>query len=417
VTYGDAQKFCDWVSRKTGRKVTLPTEAQWEYASRAGTTTPWHNGASSTSGGADEVAWHNKNAENKTHPVTSAKPNAWGLYVGGNVSEWCRDFSGPYGAGPVTDPEHTAAPAGDKARRVLRGGSWLRAAKHTRSSARYRVDPKSRNADIGFRVVFAADAAAPVLKTPAAPVTPPPAEPTPPRESTSADESHDGSHSTSATNSTPSPPPPPPQQPVPISSSSRRFPFGGFACLAAVLAVGGFIVYRLIRAFARPWDNTGGAGATRPGVGPVSGIGPRGGGGGGRVVGAPIGAGAGVNFADDGFWLLLTGVSVGSRVHYGYRVPGAADEATGSVLYQPAEQGQFVYTGAKPDFAHVTQIDPPGVAAGDTFDTGQVIGTTLGTMGGPGFRSSPTSRPFRDDDDEERRRRQSSPPPTRPSAY
>jgi hypothetical protein len=184
--------------------------------------------------------------------------------------------------------------------------------------------------------------------------------------------------------------------------------------VAALLAVGGFIVYRLLRAFARPWENAGSTGPTgtmRPGIGP--GVAPR----------PPAGAGAGVTLADDGFWLLLTGVAAGSRVHYGYRVPGAADEATGSVLYQPAEQGQFVYTGAKPDFAHVTQIDPPGVGAGDTFDTGQVIGTTLGTMGGPGFRSSPTSRPFRDDDDDdddddERRRRQSSsPPPHRPSAY
>jgi formylglycine-generating enzyme required for sulfatase activity len=402
IAYADAQKFCEWLSRKAGRKVTLPTEAQWEYACRAGTTTPWHNGGSATSD-ADEIAWHKKNAENTTHPVTSTKPNPWGLFIGGNVSEWCRDFYGPYAAGPVTDPEQTTAPAGDKARRVLRGGSWNRDAKHTRSAARYRVDPGSRNADIGFRIVFSADA--PAAKASATPAPMPP-------EPASADQPQETSHSNSGDHSTPALPPPP-AQPMPVSTSSRTFPFGGFACLAAVVAVGGFIVYRMLRGIARPWDNTGGAAAMRPGFTPPTGFGPRGGGGGG-IGAAPVGAGAGVNLADDGFWLLLTGVAAGSRVHYGYRVPGAADEAAGSVLYQPAGQGQFVYTGARPEFARVTQIDPPGVVTGDAFDTGQVIGTTLGTMGGPGYRSSSaTSRPFRDDTPH----RSSSPPPHRPSAY
>jgi formylglycine-generating enzyme required for sulfatase activity len=410
VTYGDAQKFCEWLSGKTGRKVTLPTEAQWEYACRAGTTTPWHNGAEDAKS-ADHVAWHKKNAGNATHPVTSTKPNAWGLYVGGNVSEWCRDFYGPYAAGPATDPEQTTAPAGDKARRVLRGGSWNRDPKHTRSAARYRADPGSRNADIGFRIVFAADAAPPAAGATATPVTPPPhAESTAPRQSTAVNQSNEAAPHNPADYSTSSPRPP--QQPVRISSTSRGFPFGGFACLAAVLAIGGFIVYRLLRAFARPWGNTGGGGGgMRPG-GVAPGIGPRTAG-----AGAPVGAGAGVNLADDGFWLLLSGVAPGSRVHYGYRVPGAADEATGSVVYQPAGQGQFVYTGARPEFAHVTQIDPPGVVTGDAFDTGQAIGTAFGASGGqPGFRSSPprsTSRPFHDDTPH----RSSSPPPHRPSAY
>jgi formylglycine-generating enzyme required for sulfatase activity len=124
----------------------LPTEAQWEYAARAGTTTAWSFGDDEAALG--EHAWYDKNADGKPHPVAQKQPNPWGLYdMHGNLWEWVADRYGSYPEGAQTDP---AGPQ-DGVYRVLRGGSFGDWAVVTRSASRIRGDPEDRNVNDGFR--------------------------------------------------------------------------------------------------------------------------------------------------------------------------------------------------------------------------------------------------------------------------
>ena len=142
VSWFDANDFCKWLSGKIGENVHLPTEAQWEYACRAGTTGDRY-------GKLDEIAWYNKNSNGKTQPVAQKKPNAFGLYdMLGNVLEWCNDFYGEY---PI---EAVVNPTGPKngAYRVLRGGSWIDYCRDARSAYRDGFEPADRLSDTGFRL-------------------------------------------------------------------------------------------------------------------------------------------------------------------------------------------------------------------------------------------------------------------------
>lgn len=141
----DASSFLGQLRAKTGLDFDLPTEAQWEYACRAGTTTAYYWGDSMDGA----YAWYLSNSSSEAHPVGTKKPNAWGLYdMIGNVEECCRDWYGTLAYG--SDPVGSASGSG----RVLRGGSWLSNAGDCASAYRGRgsVGPSVRYDVVGFRL-------------------------------------------------------------------------------------------------------------------------------------------------------------------------------------------------------------------------------------------------------------------------
>ncbi|MDR2701288.1 MAG: formylglycine-generating enzyme family protein [Spirochaetaceae bacterium] len=180
VSWFDAVEYCNKRSQKegltpaytisgsaTGYNLTvtwnrnangyrLPTEAEWEYACRAGTTTPFSTGNNITT---DQANYNGNEPYNnsakgtyrgKTTPVGSFAPNPWGLYdMHGNVFEWCWDWYGGYPSGAQTNP----AGAASGSYRVERGGSWVISASAARSVCRYGDDPYDRASNVGFRVV------------------------------------------------------------------------------------------------------------------------------------------------------------------------------------------------------------------------------------------------------------------------
>jgi len=157
VSWNDADAYCKWLSKKTGKTYRLPTEAEWEYACRAGTTTPFNTGNNLTTDQANYNGnyLYNKNLKGQyrtnTVAVESFAPNAWGLYnMHGNVWEWCSDWFGAYGSGAVTNPTGTATGS----YRVLRGGSWNHDAEYCRSANRCTLTPGFRSNPVGFRLVF-----------------------------------------------------------------------------------------------------------------------------------------------------------------------------------------------------------------------------------------------------------------------
>ena len=158
VSWNDAKSFCERLSRETGLSVRLPSESEWEFACRAGTTTAFNTGSTINT----DQANYNGNYtygngrkgvyRRKTEPVGSFKPNAWGLYdMHGNVWEWCEDvWHDSYQGAPTDGSAWTRG--GDQGRRVLRGGSWLNNPRNCRSAIRYRITPVITNYTRGFRV-------------------------------------------------------------------------------------------------------------------------------------------------------------------------------------------------------------------------------------------------------------------------
>jgi formylglycine-generating enzyme required for sulfatase activity len=151
VSWDEATEFCTWMSKQTGMTVRLPTEAEWEYAARAGTTTRFCGG--DDDGALDAYGWYDGNSGHKTHPVGQKKANAFGLYdMHGNVWQWCSDWYGAYPNGDQVDPTGAA----QSALRVMRGGGWYYAPGVCRSAYRRDESPGLRLNDFGFRVVVVA---------------------------------------------------------------------------------------------------------------------------------------------------------------------------------------------------------------------------------------------------------------------
>lgn len=157
VSWNQAQEFIKRLNQVEGTdKYRLPTEAEWEYAGRAGNTTPFYTGncistdQANYDGNKPISCCPSGKYKKSTGKVGSLPPNPWGLYnMYGNVWEWCQDWKGAYPAGQVTDPKGPASGKG----RVLRGGSWLDDARNLRSARRFSYSPDFRDYDIGFRVV------------------------------------------------------------------------------------------------------------------------------------------------------------------------------------------------------------------------------------------------------------------------
>lgn len=303
VTYRDAGAFLQWLSHKTKRTFALPSEAQWEFAARAGT-----NAMSA----AKDTAWHKGNSDDATHPVGQKPLNAWGLGdMLGNVWEWCDDWYAPYPSGDATDPLQRDSTLSDKPRRVLRGGSWSREAKFCRPAARYRNDAASRNADNGFRVMTY-EVSSPVV-VPAAVTRPAPVD-------LRADSP-----------ATTKPVALQVEDPTTFSTHTSSSPFS-FAWLILVPFLGAafFILRAIVRAISGNMGGSGSASSFR------------------FMPGQPLR----VRIADDGFWVVGDGLSIGTPISCRYEMNGQSQQT--EVRYEGGPQGQFVFTGERPSNVSVS---------------------------------------------------------------
>jgi hypothetical protein len=156
VNWNDCQEFIKRVNKMGEYVCRLPTEAEWEYACRAGASTSFFNGEitsklfSTRDPCLDAIGWYNGNSGKKTHPVAEKKPNAWGLFdMHGNVFEWCQDWYGKYAEMPQIDPRGATFGPGC----VVRGGSWSSKPQNCRSASRFYRSPNSRSNFVGFRLV------------------------------------------------------------------------------------------------------------------------------------------------------------------------------------------------------------------------------------------------------------------------
>ncbi len=359
ISYKDALAFCAWLSRIAERECTLPTEAQWEYACRAGSA------GARYAEPADTVAWYRENSAGITHPVNQKAANPWGFHdMYGPVWQWCLDWYAPYAAGAEIDPLQRQPAPGDKARRVLRGGSFISGVSHARSGERYRSDPQSRNADIGFRIVCSTQQR--TATTAASPSQPPISKPLP-RPSVSA----------------PSPRPMPVARP---SSSGSGFEVAmiGFLLLPVAIILSAIVlVIKQLRG--------------RPSALPSSLV--------------PRSTNLRSRPQSDGFWITGDDSLAGQQVHYRCEAGGTVHEDT--VAFAPGPQGHFIFTGAEPTAISLTVRDLAWLQGGTSTVRGPGA-HGLGRGIGVGMHMSQSH------DDDDTRRHSATPSvsrPSRPSAY
>jgi len=148
VSWEDCQQFIERLNGQTRKaKYRLPTEAEWEYACRAGSTTPYPFGDDKKK--LSDHGWYHANSDDKSHPVGQKVPNSWGLHdMNGGVWEWCNDWYTPYPRWKETDPQGPSSGSD----RVLRGGSWFDGPKRCRSGFRSYFSPDFRCNFFGFRL-------------------------------------------------------------------------------------------------------------------------------------------------------------------------------------------------------------------------------------------------------------------------
>lgn len=348
VDFADAQAFCAWMSRQTGRQIVLPTEAQWEFAARG-------------NGNAGE-AWTAANSPGGTQPVGRNKANGYGIHdMIGNVWEWCEDWFAPYQPAPAVDPVQTSANLGDKPRRVLRGGAFSRPAADADVARRYRNDPGSRNADNGFRVV--------ALEMPAAPAAPKPASPPVNLEQSARPaQAHDevpGRISTA-----------PPardhleqEHAAPESSRSRGW------IIYAMLAAGALVVWKLIK---RILNGSGTQPLRMPDPAQSA------------ASEVPARSGFSVRIVQDGFW-IRSSIAPGTRLQARWMDPTGTHSRT--IDYRPGKDGHFVFTGDQPSNVAVSVVDDDsgGGTSIDERTKGNVGVTTMNNDPEPSSRPRRTS--------------------------
>lgn len=151
VSWNDCQQFIRKLNNLNLGQFRLPTEAEWEYACRAGSTSRYYWGDDLKDEEVYEHAWAFSRAAGKSHLVGTKKPNAWNLYdMSGNVWEWCSDWRGPYHPSDTIDP---TGPAEGK-RKIYRGGSWFNKPSTLRSANRHGHEPDMRGTNAGLRLVL-----------------------------------------------------------------------------------------------------------------------------------------------------------------------------------------------------------------------------------------------------------------------